>query len=252
MLTSNSSGTVIPIPDNPSPLPWNPLWLPRSLLPPDNITPFKILTAQSPQECLQQTQALLQEPNLESLLVGVFSTYDNVDNKYKCRIYTTNNQTRHQWNQWKNNTPSDNINGMFFIYRPWLNQSTQPTPLPQDKQALVWMIPNDPIPTQVPEETNVTWSCPLKLKKCPQTTSKPTANLTWRNNIRTNQPTDPCFMNDKGCQGELNILNRNLTENQKNCPNIHMPYTKQPGFVQTPDRFNKYQFRYNFNYQTQS
>lgn len=245
MLTSNSSGTVIPLPDSPSPLPWNPTWLPISLLPPNGITPFKIITTNTPKECLQQVkQLLIQEPSFKNILVGVFSLYDIASKKFKCRIYTLSNQNRYVWNQWKNNTPNDNINGIFYIYRPWYSQTNQPTPLPQDKQALVWMIPNDPLPNATPDTTSVSWACPLKINKCKKQ-DVPTSqiNLTYRDNLRTNNQLDPCFMNDKGCRGELNILNRGLTKDDKNCPNIYMPFTKKSCYTTSNNR-NRFEFMY--------
>jgi len=228
---SNSSGAVIPLPDSPSPLSWNPTWFPISKKPPQTVEPSSFLVRDKP-DCLSIAQQIPKEN-----LVGIFTFFEK-PNKYYCRIYRTNAQNQHAWNQWKNQpATNDNMNGIFYIYRPWLHQSTQAVPRQEDKIALAWMIPNDPLPT---ESSTVEWKCPTQQRKRCAIQKETTEGPRWNDHRITNLLTDPCFFHEKGCQNELNIPNRRSCPNR---PNIYLPFSYKD-ITRTGEYLHPYRFEY--------
>jgi hypothetical protein len=251
--TSNNSGTIIPISDSPAPLLWTSNWLPMSILPPDNITPFKVIinNYDSHQSCIKEVDKLLcKHPELKKLIVGVFILFVP-PNQFNCRIYLFNLQTLPTWTTWKNNASvsisnhSDLINGIFYVYRPWFNNSQ---PIKQDKDALVWMMPFSRLP-ETQTINSIHWSCPKnKIHQCAidKKKDKNNINLTFRDNVQTNQPGQPCFLHTLGCQGELNIKNRNLTINNQYCPNTQLPLQLKDNelIINNNNRLHPFQFNY--------
>lgn len=265
MLTSNSSGQVIPLPDSPLPKEWYPIWLPVSIQPPMEVQPFKVLSHQN-QNCLHLIQSqILTNSNFQKLFIGAFITYNPQQKDFQCNLYTIQSQTNDVWNNWKQQIlnhiqqPNDNINGIFYVYRPWLLGCTN-KPLSVDKQSLVWMMPKDQM-SRHPNST-IQWKCPpqnhkfcsytSKQSKIPSSMSYPnstiTPNLKWNDYQISNTTNAPCFMKKEGCQGELNIINRCATAQNQFKPNSQLPLQLKPNSIQkTNNQSQPFSFQYNYS-----
>jgi len=241
---SNSVGAVIPFADTASPLPWNPLWIPVSKEPPavSSITPLttgKYLIGEVESTIsstfninddsvfnyndvfVRMEELLVANPELKKVLVGFYLTTDNTqsatDNpnqlKYflKYSVYITNNSTKVAWRNWKLSAQENPnfVNGIFFIYRPWYNNSPKPIPLRQDKTSLLWQVPTTGLP-ESQKVTGISWSCPqrpTKASMCGQPIPNPSKYpLTYRGLRKTNNAGDPCFLQDEGCLPDFNNL----------------------------------------------
>jgi hypothetical protein len=234
---SNSIGAVVPLPDSPSPLPWNPLWLPISKEPPKDpaITPLstgRFLIGEPENNNFNFTddstfnyndvfvrieELLASHPELKKVLVGFFLT-TVVDktitpHQYSIQynIYNTSNSTKQLWENWKLSAQANpnQINGIFYIYRPWYNNSPNPIPLRKDKTSLQWQVPTTGIPIQQ-KVTGISWSCPARSSSsqmCGQPIPNPSKYpLTYRGLRKTNRVGDPCFLQDAGCLPGSNNL----------------------------------------------
>ena len=165
-------------------------------------------------------ELLASHPELKKVLVGFYLT--TVIDKTKTphqyfiqyNIYNTSNSTKQLWENWKLSAQANpnQINGIFFIYRPWYNNSPNPIPLRQDKTSLLWQVPTTGLPISQ-EVTGISWSCPKRPTQKSQVCGQPNTNqskypLTYRGLRKTNRVGDPCFLQDAGClPGSNNLTN---------------------------------------------